>query len=98
MAEDLRRMVQAMLDQVVAGPGIRIERAGNQTVIHNSLWPMCHGGGGASIIPCTTFPDIPAAYTLISIEGQIWAAGPDDDAWYPLYKFTDTEGEPETTP
>jgi hypothetical protein len=56
------------------------------------------GGGGFSIRAYTTFPPIPSKYTLISIESQIWAAGPDDTAWYPLYRFTDTEGEPETTP
>jgi len=54
--------------------------------------------GTEEIEEVTTFPAIPERYTLIAIEDQIWAAGPDDTAWYPVYKFTDTEGEPETTP
>lgn len=54
--------------------------------------------GMEEIEEVTEFPEIPERYTLISIEGQIWAAGPADTAWYPLYKFTDTEGEPGTTP
>lgn len=56
------------------------------------------GGGGLKIRAYTTFPVIPTVYTLISIDGQIWAAGPDDTAWYPIYKFTLTDGEPESTP
>lgn len=97
-ADLLNRMRDAILSLIRPGRGIRIDAAGNQIIVGLDGPPRGRGTGGLNILACTTFPPIPNRYTLISIEGQMWVAGPDDDAWYPLYKFTDTEGEPGVTP
>lgn len=100
----LNHVVEAVKRMIVAGTGMRIERAGDQIVLHAKGQPMARGGGGGgdAVAQIWTTASTKAGLdndsvselllgrvTAGSQKGMVCVRNPDNDGWVSI-NFWDT--------
>ena len=82
-ARYLNDVASDSIQQIVAGPGIRVQQSGRKVAI--SATPQRGGGGGggggSSRTHCVVFPAIPLVVTDIELGGMYWHACDPDTVW-----------------